>query len=77
MNICYFYCTLLRQAEFPNYPKFCISEIGSVPFISDNRGSTVYVIVLTWKLEEIGLLLNFESTGIVITLRNRVTKVII
>jgi hypothetical protein len=40
MNKCYLYCTLSRQAEFPNYPKFCVSEIGSAPFISDNRGST-------------------------------------
>jgi hypothetical protein len=38
---CYFYCTLSREAEFPNYPKYCLSEIGSAPFISDNRGSTV------------------------------------
>jgi hypothetical protein len=41
LNKCYFYCTLSRQAEFPNYPKFCLSEIVSAPFISDNRGSTV------------------------------------
>jgi hypothetical protein len=37
----YFHCTLSRQAEFPNYPKYCLSEIGSAPFISHNRGSTV------------------------------------
>ena len=41
LNKCYFYCTLSRQAEFPNYPKYCLSEIGSALFISDNRGSTV------------------------------------
>jgi hypothetical protein len=42
LNKCYFYCALSRQAEFPNYPKFCLSEIGSVPVISHNRGSTVH-----------------------------------
>jgi hypothetical protein len=42
MNICYLYC-ILSQAEFPNYPKFCLSEIGPASFISDNRGSTVII----------------------------------
>ena len=42
LNKCYFYCTLSRQAEVLNYPKYCLSEIGPAPFISDNRGSTVY-----------------------------------
>jgi hypothetical protein len=46
MSKCYLYCTLSRQAEFPNYPKFCLSEIGSAPLISDNRGSTVVVVVV-------------------------------
>jgi hypothetical protein len=45
LSKCYFYCTLSRQAEFPNYPKYCLSEIGSAPFISDNRGSTVYIYI--------------------------------
>ena len=45
LNKCYFYCALTRQAEFPNYPKFCLSEIGSAPFISHNRGSTVVVLI--------------------------------
>jgi hypothetical protein len=42
MNICYLYCTLSREAEFSNYPKFCLSEIGSVSVISHNRVSTVF-----------------------------------
>jgi hypothetical protein len=42
LNKCYFYCTLSWRAEFPNYPKYCLSEIGSAHFISDNRGSTVF-----------------------------------
>ena len=33
---------LITSTEFPNYPKYCLSEIESAPFISDNRGSTVY-----------------------------------
>ena len=37
---------LSREAEFPNYPKFCLSEFGSAPFISDNRGSSLYSFLL-------------------------------
>jgi hypothetical protein len=44
LNKCYFYCTLSRQTEFWNYPKLCLSEIGSAPFISDNQRSTVFAI---------------------------------
>jgi hypothetical protein len=43
LNKCYFYCILSRQAEFPNYPKIYLSEIGSAPFISVNVGSTVFL----------------------------------
>jgi hypothetical protein len=44
----YFYCTLSRQAEFPNYPKYCLSETRSAPFISDNWGCTVFHQIKCW-----------------------------